>query len=492
MFQRLFKLGFVLTVAAVAVAGGYALLRVPREWMVMGLVVFGVFSFSFLQWRAGVTTALVLVVIEGALRKWIFPEWQELIYWSKDVALAGAYVRFYGARMIDHKWLVPPHPINKWLAPLILWGLAEALNPNLPGFLVGALGLKAYFFYIPLFYMIPELVEGRAELMRFLGAYAGSSLLLSVLGIAQFFSPLDSPLVSYVAWEGGTGVSRVAMVGDFPRVTATFPFISGYVAYLFAVVLVLLALLNMRDGVSPRRRAVLFAALGLAAVNLFMTGSRWPIFTLLFLIPVFLAMAGDRVSARARLFARAAVGLVVLSVVALSFFGEAVGAFWERAVTNREEAEHRIVDPVTEPFLFLPLAGVIGSGIGATHQAARFVAGTAEPFSWLPTLDFENEPGRIMLELGAVGFVLFYIQKLALLGALWRVRRDLADEDLRLLAAVAFCMHLAFFFWPTVFNVTAALYLWSLSGLLFLLPRLDAEEDLADEAIDRAGARARG
>lgn len=490
MFRFLFKLGFALVVAAVIATGAFALLRVPREWMVIGLVVFAVFSFSFLNWRAGVVTALVLVVVEGALRKWIFPEWQELIYWSKDVALAGAYVRFYGARMIDHEPIVPPHPINKWVAPLVVWGLAEALNPNLPSLMVGGLGLKAYFFYIPLFYMVPELVDGRAALMRFLGAYAGCSILLSLLGIAQFFSPLDSPLVSYVAWEGGTGVSQVAKVGDFPRVTATFPFISGYVAYLFAVVLVLLALLNMQDGVSPRRRAVLFVALGLAAVNLFMTGSRWPIFTLLVLVPVFLSMAGDRVSARARLFARAAVGLVVLSIVAISFFGDALGAFWERTVTNRDEAEHRVIDPVTEPFLFLPMAGLIGSGIGSTHQAARFVAGGAEPFSWLPTLDFENEPGRIMLELGAVGFLLYYVQKMALLAALWRLRSTLADEDLRLLAAAAFCMHLAFFLWPTVFNVTAALYLWSLSGLLFLLPRLDEEDEVSETEPRLAGARA--
>lgn len=492
MFKDLFKIGFALVVAAVVAAGAFALLRVPREWTVMGAVVLAVFSFSFLKWRAGVATALVLVVVEGALRKWVFPEWQELIYWSKDVALAGAYVRFYGARMIDHESIVPAHPINKWLVPLIVWGLAEVLNPNLPNLMVGALGLKAYFFYIPLFYMVPELLEGRVALVRFLGAYAGSSLLLSLLGIAQFFSPLDSPLVSYVAWEGGTGVSRVAMVGDFPRVTATFPFISGYVAYLFAVVLLLLAILNMQEGVSGRRRAVLFTALGLAVVNLFMTGSRWPIFTLLLLIPIFLSMAGDRVSARARLFARAVVGLVVLSVVAVSFFGEAVGAFWERTVTNRDEAEHRVIDPLTEPFLFIPLAGLIGAGIGSTHQAARFVAGAAEPFSWLPTLEFENEPGRIMLELGAVGFLLFYIQKIALLGALWRLRRTLADEDLRLLAAAAFCMHLAFFIWPTVFNVTAALYLWSLSGLLFLLPRLDAENEADEPEPEPLLVQARG
>jgi len=486
MAARLLRMG-----SLAAGAGGLALLgllawRVPREWLVAGVVCVLVFSLSFLRWRTGVAAALFLVVIEGALRKWVFPESQELIYWLKDVALAGAYARFYGARMIRHEWVVPAHPVNKWLAPLLLWGLAEALNPSLPNIMVGAFGLKAYFFYVPLFYMIPELVDRRAELMRFLGIYALGSLALSILGIIQFFSPLDSPLVSYVTWEGGTGVSQVAMVGDFPRVTATFPFISGYVAYLFTVVLLLLALLNMQAGLSGRRRAALFCALVLAVVNLFMTGSRWPIFSLLLLMPVFLLMAGDRVSARARLFARVAVGLVVLSVLAFSFFGEAVGAFWDRTVTNREEAEHRIIDPMFEPFLFAPLARLVGSGIGSTHQAARFLAGNTDPYSWLPTLDFENEPGRIMLELGTVGFALFYLVKIAFLTSFWRLRRELADEDLRLLAAVAFCMHLAFFFWHTVFNVTAALYLWSLSGFLFLLPRLDEEEEPAVEAAGAA------
>jgi hypothetical protein len=456
-----------------AVPLGINIVNPPHDWNAVLYTGAALFALSFMNWRVGVFTALFLLVIEGAIRKWVFPEWHQVIYLAKDLVLAGAYLRFFGGKIIRHERLFMPHPINRFIALLFFWGLAEALNPSLPNLLVGAFGLKAYFFYIPLFYMVPEVFLTKKALTRFLIFYVLCSIPLSVLGIVQFFSPPDSLLVTYLGWGEESKVSAISLVGNFPRVSGTFSYISGYVTYLFVLVLILFALLRMKENISSLKKAVLLSALVLALANLFMTGSRWPIFMLVLLIPVIFWMGGRLSSGGAlRLLPRVAFGMIIVTFALSFFFRDAVTAFWQRTSSN-SDVEGRIIDTVTTPFVFAGYAYAWGSGIGSTHQATAFLVKDRPPYSWLPTDDFEEEPERIMLELGVIGFLLFYGLKSAFLLAAWRLTRQLKDLDLKLIAMVVFLVQLSFFVSPTVFNVTASFYYWFLSGLLILLPKLD-------------------
>ena len=54
----------------------------------------GAAVWSFRRWREAVQLAMVLVIFEGAIRKWVFPGAQDLIYFAKDVLLLGAYAGF--------------------------------------------------------------------------------------------------------------------------------------------------------------------------------------------------------------------------------------------------------------------------------------------------------------------------------------------------------------------------------------------------------------
>jgi hypothetical protein len=38
---------------------------------------------------------LILVVLEGALRKWVLPQASQFIYFLKDFVLIGAYLRYF-------------------------------------------------------------------------------------------------------------------------------------------------------------------------------------------------------------------------------------------------------------------------------------------------------------------------------------------------------------------------------------------------------------
>lgn len=54
-----------------------------------------IFYLSALRWRRSVKIVFLLLVLEGALRKWVLPQANEMIYFLKDVVILGTYFNFY-------------------------------------------------------------------------------------------------------------------------------------------------------------------------------------------------------------------------------------------------------------------------------------------------------------------------------------------------------------------------------------------------------------
>src|SRR4051794_16447901 len=96
------------------------------------------------HWQRALFGVFVLLVFEGALRKWAFPWAQAQIYLVKDVILLAAYVGF----LIDgrrHQRAVRDAGLIKIVLILgLIFGSIEVLNPNSPSILVGLAGLKTY------------------------------------------------------------------------------------------------------------------------------------------------------------------------------------------------------------------------------------------------------------------------------------------------------------------------------------------------------------
>src|SRR5258707_5555128 len=93
-------------------------------------------AWAFRNWRQAVQVTMVLLIVEGALRKWFFPSSQDLVYFTKDVVLLGAYVGFFRDRT-RQQFKPPPLALVKiLLAASVLVGLIQVFNPNLPNLLV--------------------------------------------------------------------------------------------------------------------------------------------------------------------------------------------------------------------------------------------------------------------------------------------------------------------------------------------------------------------
>ena len=128
------------------------------------LVLLVVFVMAMINWRGGVWAALIAAVYEGALRKWVLPGFQNQLFFFKDALLLGAYVGYFiGSRHAHGQPMVRRHPANILLVLMLAICTLEVLNPWLPTPLLGLLGWQGYVFYVPLMYMVPELVPARVE-----------------------------------------------------------------------------------------------------------------------------------------------------------------------------------------------------------------------------------------------------------------------------------------------------------------------------------------
>src|SRR5260370_30405046 len=109
----------------------------------------GALLWAIARWRDAVQVVLVLLVLEGAIRKWLFPGAQDLVYLAKDVILVGVYLGFLRSRE-RVRFRLPQLPVlYSALALGVLIGLMEIFNSRLPNLLVAGFVFNSYFLYVP-------------------------------------------------------------------------------------------------------------------------------------------------------------------------------------------------------------------------------------------------------------------------------------------------------------------------------------------------------
>jgi len=428
------------------------------------------------DWRRSVKIALILAVIEGAIRKWVLPEASDLVYFAKDVVLLGAYLRYFvldQTRSVTEKF--SGVKVLLWIATVIV--ILQAFNLRLGSVAVGAFGLKAYLWYVPLCFMARDLFRSAEELQTFLKWYLFLVIPVCSLGVLQFFSPYDSPINTYAGASSATDVATFAVEGreNRARITGTFSYISGHVTYLFVCLSLIVPLLA--SGLRKTWLVFVMAELALVAGNMFMSGSRGPVLMGVIFVACFLLLNQTTKKRNER---SVVVPLVLAGaacvVVSMYWFGEAMDMFWARA-TNADDSRARVTSGFVEPFEYLldVETEVAGYGAGATHPGGAALRRRLD-LPDAPELPpgAENETFRVLLELGLFGFAVWYGLRLYLIWALWRTWRQLQSQFLKHLACAAFLVHLFQLPGQVVLNHTLGVYFWLMAGFIYLLPQLEA------------------
>src|SRR4029079_12790541 len=183
-------------------------------------------------WRPALFGVFVLLVFEGALRKWAFPWAQAQLYLVKDVILLGAYLGFLLERRKGRP-LADAGLIKIVLVVAFAFGCIEVFNPYSPSVLVGLMGLKTYFLYAPLAFILPYAFKSREHLLSLIRYYLLIAVPVAILGFVQVAAGPDSFLNTYVSYDetAAAGV-RFGQDNDLVRTSGTFSYISGYTTFL--------------------------------------------------------------------------------------------------------------------------------------------------------------------------------------------------------------------------------------------------------------------
>ncbi len=433
-----------------------------------------IFYFSAINWRRSVKAVFFLLVLEGALRKWVFPQASEMIYFLKDIILLGAYFSFFGFSPVDRKLIPKGTLINLLIFMAVGWCIFQVFNQSLGSPLVGIFGLRGYLLYIPLIWMVPALFHCEDELYKFLRSHLLLTIPAGLIGIVQFFSPATSFINKYSNEEAQAVVTFG--VNAAVRITGTFSYISGYGVYLIVCFGLLIPMLAVKQ--SQEWRWICIIELFLVSVNSLMTGSRGTIFTEVLIVVCYLGAKGLTKPASAlRLIKQLIVPVLIASIAVAIWFRPAINAFWQRTTAHRDVSE-RISLSFLEPFYFMEYKQLDGYGTGATHQAAPVLRRALDlPVGEVITAPYEAEMGRIALELGPFGFLFWYGMRMSILVALWLTFWKLKRPFLQNLALAAFLIQAAQINSFLVFTPTYAVYYWFLSGFIFLLPQLEQIEN---------------
>jgi hypothetical protein len=455
-------------------AGLAAIIPVSRTWL-LAMLGFLSLSLGIFNWRLNVKLVLYLVILEGAFRKWVLPEESSILYFLKDFFLVAAYLGY----LLDARRDKTRLDLWSWRFFLYIaliffvYCVLELLNPRLthPG--IGFLGFKAYFLYVPLVYLMKDVFKSEDDFTRFFRKFIAFAVPVCFLGAIQFFNPVTHPLNRYV-W----GEKEIAAFGStlMPRITGTFSYISGLNSYLTIIFcLVIGFLMSKRNSVfaSFLNYLVLVCCCG----SVLMTGSRTPVIEIAVVFLFFIFFFGINILQfiRRYLIQFILIGLLV-SVATIKFFPVALKAFEYRvARAGIEEPKSRIKDLVRFPVQEMELAGLVGHGIGYTQQGTTQLL---EHFNIDATeheigIYYEEEPERVMLELGFIGFALFYLFKLAVCLLCFQIFANVTNTELKPFTLGLSGFVTVNFLMPIVFNHVTNVFFWMSAGMVLMFYRFN-------------------
>ena len=471
--------------------------------MVAMAFVGGAIVIAILQnWRNGLYFFLTWLLFEDFARKYLGNNMA--IFFAKDVLAAVVYLSFFLA--YRRKEVISFRP--PFLIPILIFvwfGVLQVFNPASTHIVYGLLGLKLFFYYIPLLLVGYGLLNSEAQLRRFFFINIVLALIIASLGVAQAIigHTFLNPAVAADDLRELSTLYRVSPISGLTMYRPTSVFVStgrfgNFLLVTWLLVFGFSGYLLLRH---KRGRTLAFIALVLTVAALALCSSRgvvlWTVGSSVVGIFAFVWGAPWRQREVLRVLRtgqRAALG-VVLGIGLLFFvFPDALlsrVAFFQETLSpssTASELQHRTWD--------YPLANFVGAfnyerwpygyGIGTTSLGTQYVARIfgAKP----PVVGVESGFGTLVVEMGIGGLLLWFVMSSAILISAWRVVKQLKGTPWFPLAFVIF-WYAGLLLIPITFNGIQAYedfvlnaYFWLLLGILFRLPTLAVSAQFAAAA----------
>ncbi|PZR73903.1 MAG: hypothetical protein DLM73_09395 [Chthoniobacterales bacterium] len=340
-----------------------------------------------------------LLIFEGTFRKWILPQYSDILLVIRDPVVLAIYAMAIKAKVFPrNNWILSLGIIAmlSWLVSLIVLEPYLSIEPLI---LITGFGFRSNFLHLPLIFVIGKALD--QEDVKKLGWWVLLGLIPMCVLLALQFNAAPDAFINRTAGLGET--QQITAGGGKIRPPGTFSFVSG-VIYYAALSAAYLLYASLSRGVY--RTWLLYSA-GLAlVVTIGVSGSRSVLLAVLVVLSSLLAIIVYRPSAINQ-FGRNLLIVVVVLLVAtqLPVFKEGIQVLSDRftAVAEAEEKTiaggllERTFGGFTEGILFMSQAPIGGYGLGiGTNGGAKFLTGRAV---YLLT---EGEWGRVILESGPI------------------------------------------------------------------------------------------
>ena len=239
-----------------------------------GFITFFVAAKISREWRTGVYYFFGWLLFEDFIRKYMGNNMT--VYFVKDGLVAVVYASFLVSRMRERS--KPFHPPFRFaLGAFFILGLIQFFNPLCPSYWYGVLGLKLYFYYVPLMFVGYAMFQDEKDLPKFFTFNMALAGLIALLGLMQTVIGIN-----FLNPTGGAGIDELSHMTRYNsegqavvRAPSVFVSEGRFQAYMMIVFILGLGgagYLLLRSG--RKGRAIVFPGLGLTAMGALMTGSR--------------------------------------------------------------------------------------------------------------------------------------------------------------------------------------------------------------------------
>ena len=441
------------------------------------------------DWRKGVYLFIAWILFEDFFRKYLGNNMA--IYFAKDGIALLLYLSYFRARQDSPGERFRPF----FFIPLLCFfslGLIQVFNPNSTSFFYGLMGIKLYFFYVPLLYVGYYFIDSERRLRDFFFFNSVLILIIVCLGVAQSIlgHTFLNPTVIQEDIRDLSTIYRASPISGLVAYRPTSVFVSPGRFQNFEIVSWVLTLgyggfLLLR---SRKGRLIAFTCIGVLAAGTLMTASRgvllWNATSALFIAGGFLwgAPWRNREGIRVlRTIQRVAIFIGVATVALIVLFPQELSS---RLAIYSETLDPR--SPTSELFsrsgnyslqnllqAFEYQNWPYGYGIGTASLGVQYVGRImhAAPMR----IGVENGYGQLILELGILGVFLWIALATAISLSAWRAAKSLKGSPWFPIAFAIFwyvfllSFPISYYGFVAYQDFVMNAYYWLLLGILFRL-----------------------
>lgn len=183
-------------------------------------LILGVKDRSYLICKKLIWLYIVLLIFEGALRKWLFPSLSNPLLLVRDPIVVYLVIMGIQKRLLDFMYV-------KVMMIICTVSFAFSLLFGHHNILVGLFGWRIYFFHFPMIFIIGQFLN-RDDILAICRFLLYLSIPMTILIVIQYYS---TPTAWVNIGVGGEDTAGFGGANGYMRPPGVFSFTQGYIAY---------------------------------------------------------------------------------------------------------------------------------------------------------------------------------------------------------------------------------------------------------------------